>query len=358
MDIIVTIQHPGHVHFFRNAIAELDSGGHDVHVFARESGVAVALLEAYGIEYELLATDSDSMLSLATVQATYEARLLCRAQRIQPDVITAIGGVAAAHIGTILRSKSIVFYDTEHAALIQKLGYPFADVICTPACYDGEIGPKQVTYPGYHELAYLHPNRFDPDPTVLETVGVDRDDTFAVVRLSSWEASHDVGQGGFDDPHEVVDRLEEAGAKVLLTAEGDPPADLKSYEFTAAPERMHDLLAFADVVVGEGATTAAEAAVLGTPSVYVNSQPLGYTTELEEEYELLFGFNDADRHAKSLEKAVSIVESADDDVETWERRRERLLGERIDVTELIVDIIETKAGAVDPDRSALATNPS
>ncbi|AHF99740.1 hypothetical protein HALLA_14055 [Halostagnicola larsenii XH-48] len=357
MKIIVTIQHPGHVHFFRNAIAELDARGHTVFVFARESEVAADLLEAYGIEYELLAGESNSIGSLAAVQATYEARLLRRAQRIEPDVITAIGGVAAAHVATVLRTKSLVYYDTEHAALIQKLGYPFADVICTPECYEQDIGDKQVTYPGYHELAYLHPDRFEPDQGVLETVGLDADDTFAIVRLSSWDASHDVGQGGFDDPREVVSRLEDAGADVLLTAEGDPPADLEPYEFTAPPERMHDLLAFADVVVGEGATTAAEAAVLGTPSVYVNSQSLGYTTELEEEYGLLFAFNDEDRHTRSLEKAVSIVESSADDVDTWERRRARLLEERIDVTDLIVQQIESIAPAADTDRSARATNP-
>ncbi|KDE59534.1 hypothetical protein EL22_20725 [Halostagnicola sp. A56] len=356
MKVIVTIQHPGHVHFFRNAVAELDSRGHDVFVFARESEVATDLLEAYGIEYELLAGESDSMLSLATVQATYEARLLRRARRIEPDVITAIGGVAAAHVATLLRTKSLVFYDTEHATLIQRLGYPFADVICTPECYRGEIGDKQVTYPGYHELAYLHPDRFDPDPAVLEAVGLAPEETFAVVRLSSWDASHDVGQGGFADPRAVVSRLEDAGATVLLTAEGDPPPDLDPYEFTAPPERMHDLLAFADLVVGEGATTAAEAAVLGTPSVYVNSQSLGYTSELEEEYGLLFAFNGDDRHARSLEKAVSILESTTAETDRWKRRRERLLEERIDVTSLIVQQIESAARATNADRSAVATN--
>ncbi|ELY87768.1 hypothetical protein C483_17763 [Natrialba hulunbeirensis JCM 10989] len=354
MRIIVTIQHPGHVHFFRNAIDELECRGHEVHVFARESSVAVALLEGYDIDHEVLAGDADSLASLAAVQATYEAKLLRRAQAIDPDVITAIGGVAAAHVATALRAKSVVFYDTEHATLITKLGYPFADVICTPACYREEIGAKQVTYPGYHELAYLHPDRFEPDPAVLELAGVERDETIAVVRLSSWDASHDVGHGGFDDPREVVSRLEDAGATVLLTAEGEPPADLAEYQLETPPELMHDLLAFADVVVGEGATTAAEAAVLGTPSVYVNSLSLGYTAELDAEYGLLFEFNDEDRHVRALEQAVSIVERDD---EPWAARRERLLAERVDVTDVIVQALETTARGERPEQPSLATNP-
>jgi len=77
------------------------------------------------------------------------------------------------------------------------------------------------------------------------------------MRLSSWDSSHDVGQGGFDDPVDVVERLEDAGATVLLTSEVDLPAELESHRYALAPDRMHDLLAYADCFVGEGATMAA-----------------------------------------------------------------------------------------------------
>ncbi|SEV99073.1 DUF354 domain-containing protein [Natrinema salifodinae] len=355
MRVIVTIQHPGHVHFFKHAIRELQEQGHELHVFARENEVTVELLERAEIDHEVLAGESDSLLSLAAVQATYETRLLRRARRIEPDVITAIGGVAAAHVASVVGATSVVFYDTEHATIIKRLAYPFADVVCTPECYRGDIGSKQIRYPGYHELAYLHPDRFEPDPTVLDDAGVEPDDTIAVMRLSSWDSSHDVGQGGFDDPVDVVERLEDAGATVLLTSEVDLPAELEDYRYTLAPDRMHDLLAYADCFVGEGATMAAEAAVLGTPAVYVNSLSLGYVSELDEEYGLVFSYNDEDRHARSIERAVSIVD--DDDQTTWQRRRDRLLADRIDVTDVVVREVETAGSASDPDRSALAPNP-
>ncbi|MEY7850991.1 DUF354 domain-containing protein [Natrarchaeobius sp. A-rgal3] len=353
MRVMITIQHPGHVHFFRYPIVELRDRGHEVSVFARENDVAIDLLEAYDVDHEVLAGEPGSLVSLAAVQATYETRLLRRARRIDPDVIAAIGGVAAAHVSSVLRTKSVVFYDTEHATLIQRLGYPFADVICTPACYREEIGAKQVTYPGYHELAYLHPDRFEPDPAVLESAGLAPDDPFAVVRLSSWEASHDVGHGGFDDPNEVVDRLEDAGLAVLLSAEGEPPTALEDYQFSTPPDRIHDLLAYADVVLSEGATTAAEAAVLGTPAVYVNPLSLGYTRELDEEYGLLFEHDGEDRHVRGLERAVSIVDRSDDE---WVQRRERLLDERIDVTNVVVRRIESIARAHGATESTPATN--
>jgi predicted glycosyltransferase len=95
---------------------------------------------------------------------------------------------------------------------------------------------------------------------------------------------------------------------------------------------MHDLLAFADLFVGEGATMAAESAVLGTPAIYVNTLTMGYTDELDERYELLFNYQQEDRHERALEKAVSILEEDTD----WQRRRERLLDDKIDTTDVVL----------------------
>ncbi|WP_266081728.1 DUF354 domain-containing protein [Haladaptatus caseinilyticus] len=332
MKVFVTIQHPAHVHFFRNAIAELEDDGHDVHVFAREKEMAVELLQLYDIEHEVLAGTASGLSQLARVQATYEARLLHRAIQSKPDVIAAIGGVAAAHVAKVVGARSVIFYDTEHASLIQNLAFPFASVVYTPDCYRGSIGPKQVRYSGYHELAYLHPNRFEPDPTIVSDLGLDPDDTFVVLRLIEWGASHDVGQGGFGDVKDVVTQLEDAGAEVLITSERSLPPEIESRRATVEPHRMHDLLAFANLFVGEGATMAAESAVLGTPAIYVNTLTMGYTDELDERYGLLFNYQDEDRHKLALKKAISILEGDED----WDARRQQLLSDKIDTTDVVL----------------------
>lgn len=334
MNVVVTIQHPGHVHFFKHAITELRADGHDVHVFARRMGVNLELLDAYGIEHEVLADESDGLASLAFVQATYEAKLLQRAREIDPDVVTAVGGVAAAHVASVLDARSVVFYDTEHATLIKSLAYPFADRVCTPDCYDGDAGRTQRRYPGYHELAYLHPERFEPDPSVLDDATVDPEDSFVVARFNGWGASHDVGEGGFDDVTAVFDRLEATGASVVFTSEEPLPDAYADRRMTVAPERMHDLLYYADAFVGEGATTAAESAVLGTPAVYVNTLTMGYTRELEREHGLLYNFDGPNRHEAAIERAETILE--DYDAEQWARRRTRLLADTVDVADVIV----------------------
>ncbi|MFB6150499.1 MAG: DUF354 domain-containing protein [Haloarculaceae archaeon] len=352
MRILVTIQHAGHVHFFKHAIAELRAAGHEVHVFARDNELSTTMLDRCGIEYELLAGPSDSLPSLARAQAVYELRLLRRARELDPDVMTAIGGVAVSHVAGLVGARSVVFYDTEHATIICRLAFPFADTVCTPECYGRDVGANQVRYPGYHELAYLHPDRFDPDPAVLEGLGVDPDDRIAVVRLGDWGSSHDVGASGFEDPRAVVRALADEGATVFVDAEGSHPTGLDARRLDIAPERLHDLLYYADLYVGEGATTAAECAVLGTPAVYVSSLELGYLSELQSRYGLVWNCTGPDRDERAVETARRLV-ARDDAV--WQSRRDRLLAEKVDATRVVLEQL-TGADAAS-ERASVAPGP-
>jgi predicted glycosyltransferase len=342
--VIVTIQHPADVHFFKHAIKELNAGGHEVYVFAREKEVAIDLLDAYGIAHEVLAgaVRAGSLISLGSVQLAYEGRLLRRAYRLQPDVIAAVGGVAAAHVAALVGARSVVFYDTEHATLQNALAYPLADTVCTPACYREDLGSKQVRYPGYHELAYLHPDRFTPAeganlPTELGLDGAGTNgEGLVVLRVVDWGAAHDVGQSGFADISHAVSRLERTGATVVISAEGDLPATLEGKCVSVPPHRMHDLLSHADLYIGEGATMAAESAVLGTPAVYVNTLTMGYTDELDETYGLLFNCCGRNRHERALGRAESVLAGGDTSASDWWARREHLLTETVDTTNVII----------------------
>jgi hypothetical protein len=343
MRVVFTIQHPAHVHLFKNAIRELAAGGDSVYVFVRESDVATELLEAYDIEYNRLAPETDSFAELAAAQALYETRLLRNCLQIDPDVLVGMGEPGVAHVSTLLGADGLIFTDTEGATIQNKLAFPLADRICTPDCFRGDAGPKQVEYAGYHELAYLHPDRFTPDPSVLEGTGVDPDEKLVVLRLVAWNALHDVGSGGFDDLEAVIDRLESTGARVLLTSEADLPERFEQYRVPTEPQEMHHLLYYADLFLGESSTMATEAAVLGTPALYVSTLTTGYIEELIEEYGLVFRYGDEDRQERALSKAVSILD--DYEAEVWTDRQERLLDDKVDTTRVILEQVRDVAGA-------------
>lgn len=338
---VLTIQHPENVHFFRHAIEELEREGHDVHVFCKDVRIIRQLLDHYGIEYEALAGKGGGPFTIAKAQALWEARLLVRAARIRPDVMTgAGGGTAVSHVAPLVGADSVVFTETEHAAS-HTISLPFADEVWTPECFHRRVPTRHITYPGYQKLAYLHPNRFEPDSKAVEAAGIDPNERYAVLRLSAWDALHDVGQAGLEDHHDVVRRIESTETRAIVIAETAVEADLEPYCVEIEPHQIHDLLAFADVYVGEGASMAIESAVLGTPAVYVNTLRTGPTDEIEARYGLLFNCQGAYRHHNAVETAVGILSG--EITRDWHRRREQLLSETCDPTEVILTALRGRS---------------
>lgn len=332
MKLVFMIQHPAHVHFFKNIIKKL-SKTQDIYVFVRDKEIITDLLKEYVINYTILSKKSSS--SFIKTELIYEYEGWKAIKDISPDLIITIGGPTAAHIGKILDIPSIIFTDTEHAKLQNKITFPFANYIFTPNCYRINIGSKQIKYPGYHELAYLHPNRFEPDPSVLDYIDADKDDKIVVLRLISWQATHDIGHKGFADIKKVLSKFESKRCKVVITSEGDIPEEGEHCLYDIPPHKMHDLMYYSDLFIGEGGTMASESAVLGTPSILVSTLNAGVWNELEHKYGLLFHFNDYTKQEKSLEKAVSILNEYDR--RKWIKKRKNMLKDKIDVTKFIIE---------------------
>ncbi|MFD1562835.1 DUF354 domain-containing protein [Haloarchaeobius amylolyticus] len=338
--IIVTVQHPAHVHFFRNAITDLEALGYDVCVFAREKDIACTLLDTYGIEYETLAGTASSPIGLAKTQAIYEYRILSRVRALKPDVLLAIGEPAVAHASSLVGGQSIIFTDTEHAAVSNGITFPFADLLCTPDAFWDDLGERHRVYSGFHELAYLHPDRFTPDPMILEDLGESDNEQLVVLRLVSWNAAHDFGRSGIDGIETLINELERGGATVLVTAEGQLPPSFADREVDVPPHRMHDLLAAADLFLGESATMAIESGLLGTPALYVSDLQAGVLGELETKYRLLRWLSRRAGPTEIADHACGLL-SVDDS--TWSERRRTVLEETIDTTQFIVDTVEEVA---------------
>jgi len=336
--IIVDIGHPAHVHFFKNFVWEMRARGHEILITASKKEVTSDLLKAYNFDY-IFTCKRYSGVGFAYELMKRDAQMFNLARRFKPDVITGIHNTIAAHVSRVTRAKSIIFTDTEHARLANMVTFPFADVFCTPSCFRKDLGKKQVKYNGCHELAYLHPNYFKPDPSVLDDLGLKEGDKFVVVRFVAWQASHDVGQHGFnmETKRKLVKELEKCG-RVLITSESPLPSEFEKYKITAPPERIHDLLYYATMYIGEGGTMATEAAILGTPAVLINPEAelVGIHKEFRDKYGLLYFYSTASEALKGIlgllkDKALK---------SKWQEKRGRLLADKIDVTQFMVDFIE------------------
>jgi len=346
MRIVVDINHPAHVHFFKNFIWEMEEQGHQVVVTASQKDLAYTLLQKYGFTYIPLGCYGNSLFKKLVNLPLLDLKMYTVLKKMNPDILVGIGSIRAAHASLLLKKPCVSFEDTEHATEQIRLYLPFATSVCTPSCYRGDIGPKQIRYNGYHELAYLHPNRFTPNSSVLAEIGLTEDDPFIIVRFVSWEASHDIGQHGIRDKVGLVKALESYG-QVLITSEGALPEELRSYQIRVSPEKLHDLLYYATLYVGEGATTASECAVLGTHAIYVNSLGLGYTTEEDEKYHLVSDFSGRDCTDETvLAEARRLLQNPNLRKE-GKQKATTLVQDKIDVTAFMVWFIEHYPQSID-----------
>lgn len=349
------VTHPAHVHLFKHAIRELQAAGHETLVTSRRKEVTLDLLDAYEMDHQPISVKGGSKLGLALEWPLREVRLARLAREFDPDVVLSHINPAAAHAARFAGGSSIVFNDEEAGwNLTGRLIEPFASVICTPAGYSRDLGPKQRRYDGFHELAYLHPGRFEPDPDRLRAAGVDPDDPYFVLRFVSWGAHHDVGQSGFSRAaqRELVSFLDQYG-DVYISTEGALPSSFAGHEIPVSPDAIHHLLAFADLYVGDSQTMAIEAAVLGTPTIRSNSfadrDTHGHMRTLDEEYGLVISTGD-ESHAVSRAKELATDPTA---AARWETRRDRLLTDSVDVTGFMLDRIAEQATG-HPHRERLA----
>ncbi len=337
MRILIELLHPAHVHFFRNFVHDMESNGHVVLLTARDKDVTVDLLREYGLPHTVLSSQAVGTIGLARELIGRVRSLNKIIRQFQPDVLTGIMGPTITLAGKLRRVPAVVFYDTEFATRTNRWVYRLAHTVITPDSYQKPVPGRHVTYPGYHELAYLHPNRFRPDPQRARAAGVDPEKLFSMVRFVSWDASHDVGEIALtaEQKRALVDHLTASG-RVLISSEKPLPPDLEQFAWRGARSDIHHVIAFAQLVVGESATMASEAAVLGTPAVYIAKTGRGYTDDQEARYGLVRNMQPTD-----FDSALEAVDSyLNADPPTAAAGHERLLAERIDVTRWMVDWFE------------------
>lgn len=341
MRILVDIAHPAHVHFFKNIIKNLQRDGHQVKITAKEKEMNLKLLDIYGFEYQTIAKHKDRLFDKALDVFKIGREILRIAKEFKPDILMGVHHENIAHVSRLIRKPSVIFTDSEPVPIGNLLTFPFASAILTPSSFRKELGPKHVRYNGYKELTYLHPNYFKPDPRVLDELGLSKDDRFFIFRFVGFWATHDIFRKGLslEMRRKIVGELENFG-RVFITSESKLPLEFDKYRITVPPNKIHDFLFYATLLVGDTQTMTTEAAVLGTPAIrcntFVGPNDMGNFIELEKRYDLIYSFRESE---KALAKVLELLE--DKNLKNkWRKKREKLLSEKIDVTKFITEFIE------------------
>ena len=343
MKIVVDIQHPAHVHYFKNFIWDMERKGHDILITASEKDISRQLLDSYGFSYVIIGNYGKGILRKIINLPLLDFRMWKSVRKFNPDLFIGFSPIRASHVSFVLRKRIIAIDDTEHAVFEHILYRPFTNIILTPDSFQKNFGKKQIRFKGTTDLFYLHPNRFTPNPKVLEELGLTEMDTFFIVRFVSWDANHDIGQTGIADREGFVHEMAKYG-RVFITSENELPESLKKYQITISPEKIHDLMYYATLFVGESGTMATEAACLGTYSVLMDPESIqkdGSCTfgviKYFSDLKILYVYNN---EIEVLKQARTLLRNPNLKYD-GKKIRKKIVTENSDVTEDVISLVES-----------------
>ena len=377
MNVLIQLSHPAHFHLYKNVGKNLMADGHQVLFVIKSKDILETLLQNAGLPYVNINQHAHrgSKFGILWDMLVRDFRIvrLCRKHKI--DLLTG-STPDIAHAGWWLRKWRINTGEDDLAVvpMFRYVGGPFMQCAVSPDPCDGGVLERITThYPGYHELAYLHPNHFTPLREVVEGYGIDVEKTYFVLRFASLNAHHDSGIKGINTEvaQRLVDILSPHG-RIYITSERPLEPQFEQYRIHINPLDMHHVMAFASLYIGDSQTMAAEAGVLGVPFVRFNDfvGRIGYLRELEDVYELGYGIhttplpdnssirrNDGSVQPSGVEALYERVEQlvampADERKATFQTRRERMLSEKIDCAKFLTWFIENYPQSVDETRHA------
>ena len=336
MNILIDIGHPAHVHLFKNYAKEMINHGHKVLFTCRDKEFEIYLLEFYGFEYKSFGKKYKSTAGKLLGMIKFDIKEFLTGLKFKPDILLSHGSIYAAHASFLLGKPHIAFEDTFNFEQI-KLYKPFTETILT-GMYDHPLkGKKIIRFKGYHELAYLHPNHFNPDISVLKELDVNEGEKYVILRFVSWNASHDRGHSGISHENKLklIEEFSKHG-KIFISSEKQLPENLEPYRIKIAPERMHHAIYFSSLLFGESSTMSEEAAMLGIPSVYLFNNSTIYTKHLEEQYGLIFNYSESDEdQLKAIQKGIEIL-SGNYELNYWKSKADQIIEDHVDVTSFII----------------------
>ncbi|MHB1569122.1 MAG: DUF354 domain-containing protein [Solirubrobacteraceae bacterium] len=284
MRVWIDLTNSPHVLVLRPVIERLRARGHDVSVTARDFAQTLALCDRFGIEHEAIGRHRGARLAdKAFGLASRSARLLWWARGRRFDLAIGHGSNDITVAAAALRIPCTTTFDYEWATVQHNINCRLASAVVVPDAIAPErlyrygARGKLARYPGLKEEYYLAD--FEPDPGVLDALGLDGDRPIAIVRTPPAVSLYHRFENDLFGA--VLDRLR--GEQVVVLPRTAPQrAQLQRTGGFVVPEEAVDaqsLIALADLVVSAGGTMNREAVALGTPVLTVFEGRMGAVDE-------------------------------------------------------------------------------
>jgi predicted glycosyltransferase len=338
--------HPSKFHVFRRTINTLIDHGHEVDILITSKDVLEDLVKAEGWNYTNIFPEGRKMhgvppyisSAINFFRTIYRLYIYTKYKKYDLFVTDDL----LVYIGKWKRVPSIVFNDDDLLIVKQyALVLSQATHILSPDITRvGKFSHKKIGFPGYKELAYLHPNVFFPDIKIVEQFNPDFSPYF-ILRLVSLRAYHDVGMKGLGDQQvlQLINLLQQHG-KIFISSERPLSPQFEYYRLNINPENIAHVLYHAKLFVGDSQTMTSEAAVLGTPAFRCSDfvGRISVMDEKEDKYSLSYNFPPAkfDEMLSKIEEILALPELE----KVFENRKKTMLHDKIDLSAFMIWLFE------------------
>ena len=186
----------------------------------------------------------------------------------------------------------------------------------------------------------MHPNHFIPNKDVVRKYFFP-DKPYFLIRFVKLSANHDKGIKGLNThiTERIIQLLQPYG-DVYITSERELEPQFEPYRISINPIDILDVMAYAQIYIGDSQTMAAEAGVLGVPFIRFNDfvGRIGYLNELENVYHLGYGIKTDDEN--KLYTTVSDLLKMTNRKSVFQQRRNKMLSEKIDYAQFLTWFLE------------------
>ncbi len=282
MNILIDINHPAHVHYFRNFIKLMEVKGHQFCIVNRDSKMINQLLDYYGIEHVIRNRRPNKKGTLSSLINLLKMIVWCIRESIKfhPDFYIGFGSSACAVTSFLFNKPCILMDDTEHNTLNHRLYLPFCSAVLTPFYFNKDFQSRkeniQIRFNAYVEQLYLHSSQYKKNTDVLVELGI-KPKEYVIVRYIAYDAHHDIDAHPLSDEtkKEIIKEIAKHYRVYVSLEKGVNDHFYDSFLLNISPEKMHNLEANAKFMVTEGATMASESFVHGVPFLYINPLKCG-----------------------------------------------------------------------------------
>lgn len=273
MKILIDINHPAHVHYFRNFIKIMEGKGHEFIVTNRDSKMINHLLDHYEIPHIVRTARSSKKGSLGAAMNLLSIlkTIASVSFKHKPDLYLGFANAPSAIIAKLRRKPCILLDDTDHNVLNHKLYLPGASVVLTPFYFNRKLGKKQIYFNAFVEQLYLHSKIYEINHDNIMRNNL-KEGEYALVRYIAYDAHHDAKTIPMETEQKIdfLNIISDKLKPVLSVEEKAKVAFPAHFTSQIIPETMHDIEAGAKFILTEGGTMATECFLLGIPYIIIN----------------------------------------------------------------------------------------